>query len=150
MPQLRMSQEILDIIYPIGSVYISVNDSIEPGSLFGGTWERINGRYLLSRDPNTTKPYTHKTSKMNLGAWTLKTKSTVLTINQIPSHNHSMYNINDGGLEGPLLGVKLDGSGKGWWGNWTTGGKGGDQGHDHELPIYPIPSFVVNIWYRTA
>lgn len=37
----------LNSVYPIGSIYISVN-STDPGTLFGGTWERIKDRFLLS------------------------------------------------------------------------------------------------------
>ena len=33
-------------IYPVGAIYISVN-STSPGTLFGGTWERIQDRFLL-------------------------------------------------------------------------------------------------------
>ena len=38
---------LLDLIYPVGSIYMSVN-SADPGSLIGGTWERIKDRFLLS------------------------------------------------------------------------------------------------------
>lgn len=38
---------LLDFIYPVGSIYMSVN-SADPGSLIGGTWERIKDRFLLS------------------------------------------------------------------------------------------------------
>ena len=33
-------------VYPIGSIYMSVNDT-SPASLFGGEWERLEGRFLL-------------------------------------------------------------------------------------------------------
>lgn len=38
---------ILDLIYPVGSIYMSVN-SADPGSLIGGTWERIQDTFLLA------------------------------------------------------------------------------------------------------
>ncbi len=37
----------LDTVYPVGSVYISVN-STSPASLFGGTWTQIKDTFLLS------------------------------------------------------------------------------------------------------
>ena len=42
----------VDLIYPIGSIYMSVN-SINPSKLFGGTWERISqGRFLIGVKEN--------------------------------------------------------------------------------------------------
>lgn len=38
---------LLDFIYPVGSIYMSVN-SADPGTLFGGTWQQIQDRFLLS------------------------------------------------------------------------------------------------------
>ena len=34
-------------LYPVGSIYMSVIDT-NPALLFGGTWEQIQGRFLLA------------------------------------------------------------------------------------------------------
>lgn len=38
--------DIVNVIYPVGSIYISVNNT-NPSTLFGGTWEQIQDRFLL-------------------------------------------------------------------------------------------------------
>ena len=44
---------IADKIYPVGSVYITVND-VSPSILFGGKWERISqGRFLIGVKENS-------------------------------------------------------------------------------------------------
>lgn len=40
-------------LYPVGSIYVSTS-SVEPGTLFGGTWRRIEGRFLLAATDNGT------------------------------------------------------------------------------------------------
>lgn len=41
-----LAESICKQIYPIGSIYMSMNDT-NPRLLFGGTWEQIQGRFLL-------------------------------------------------------------------------------------------------------
>ena len=43
---------LVDLIYPVGSVYISFNNKADPSVLFGGTWERIRNRFLWAATEN--------------------------------------------------------------------------------------------------
>ena len=38
--------DMVDLIYPVGSIYMSVN-STSPATLFGGTWEQMKDKFLL-------------------------------------------------------------------------------------------------------
>lgn len=74
---------ILDFIYPVGSIYMSVN-SANPGELIGGTWERIKDSFLLSAgntyaagstggSPKATLPsHTHTLGSGNYQLWGAK------------------------------------------------------------------------------
>lgn len=46
MSNYMSSALTVDDIYPVGSIYMSVN-ATDPGRLFGGAWERIKERFLL-------------------------------------------------------------------------------------------------------
>lgn len=63
----------LDTVYPIGSVYISVN-STSPASLFGGTWEKISGKFLLGISDNNELGDTGGNATHNHNAGTLNAK----------------------------------------------------------------------------
>ena len=57
------TEDLVDVIYPVGSIYMSVN-STSPATLFGGTWQKIQGRFLLAsgttsgEDPSVDNTYT--------------------------------------------------------------------------------------------
>ena len=42
---------LLDIVYPVGSVYITFN-SVNPSNSVGGTWEKIEDKFLQSSVPD--------------------------------------------------------------------------------------------------
>ena len=67
---------IINKIYPVGSIYISYNNT-NPGTLFGGTWENYgNGRVLKGINSGT--------------AGTTGGSSTVtLSMSNIPAHTHT-------------------------------------------------------------
>lgn len=71
-----MGSALFDKIYPVGSIYMSVN-STSPATLFGGTWERIRDRFLLAAGTGYAAGAT--------GGEAAHTLST----SELPSHTHS-------------------------------------------------------------
>lgn len=69
------AENILNVIYPVGSIYMSVNE-INPGTIFKGEWEQIKDRFLLSAGD------THKNKE------TGGEEAHKLAIDELPSHNH--------------------------------------------------------------
>lgn len=69
--------EMLLEIYPVGSIYMSVN-SVSPAYLFGGTWEHLKDRFLLGAGDTYSNGETGGTADE-----TLKTT-------QIPNHSHKI------------------------------------------------------------
>ena len=66
---------LVDLIYPVGSVYISFNNKADPSMLFGGTWERIRNRFLWAATENGVMGETGGE------------ESHRLTVSEMPSHN---------------------------------------------------------------
>ena len=51
---------MLDVFYPVGSIYASYSDS-SPAALLGGSWERVsNGLSYLGTDSTSTPPVSFK------------------------------------------------------------------------------------------
>lgn len=72
-----------DEIYPVGSIYISVN-STNPTHLFGGTWVQLTETFL----------YASTTADTNSTTATGGEATHTLTINEMPSHNHAQQKHN--------------------------------------------------------
>lgn len=79
--QVRPSnQEIINMIYPVGAIYISVN-SANPTTLFGGTWQQLTDTFLYA---STTADNDVTTAPSGQGEATH-----TLTTNEMPSHTHT-------------------------------------------------------------
>lgn len=154
-------KKLIDYIYPIGSIYLSVN-STSPATLFGGSWTQLKDRFLLGSGSTYSSGATG-------GAATHK-----LSVAEMPSHAHDtpFFNnmTNNGEMKSDFIGV----FGKGvtasqalkdtgqtstmemWWINQTntaegnewaylTSAKGSGSAHNN-MPPY----LVVYMWKRTA
>lgn len=141
---------LLDMIYPVGSIYMSVN-YISPSSLFGGTWVAWGtGKVPVGIDTSDGNFNTVE----KIGG----TSAVTLTSSQIPSHAHTVpANIASwAGDHGHTTqartvsdALKLDDAVLGWRGRITTGSSesitsktsGGVTGRSFYIDI---PSLTVN------
>ena len=85
----KLLNKQVDMMYPVGSIYMSVNDT-SPTTLFGGTWEQIKDRFLLSAGDTYENGVTGGEAEHTL------------TVNEMPSHAHpvsyqNMYPIVENG-----------------------------------------------------
>ena len=64
-------------IYPVGSIYMSIVES-DPSTLFGGTWERIEGQFLIG----CNETYPNGTSG--------GVANTILGVANLPAHSHGV------------------------------------------------------------
>lgn len=117
--------------YPVGAIYLSVTDA-NPAALFGGTWERIGGRFLLGADTTYTAGST--------GGEAAHT----LTVDEMPKHNHEIDNLNASGSSTPFMTVQAQDN-KGFGGNVQTMYAGGGKAHNN-MPPY----LTVFMWQRVS
>lgn len=133
-PSIRAVNEGLankwEDIYPIGSIYLTVNPEFDPSVTFGGTWIQIKDRFLLASGDtyvsgNTGGEATH-----------------TLTVNEIPSHKHGILTksvgleVHSGIIPSLMENPSVE---------YNTENAGGGQPHNN-MPPY----LVVNVWQRTA
>lgn len=129
----NISSTIFDNIYPVGSIYMSVN-STNPSNLFGGTWTQLKDRFLLGAGSTYTNGSTGGSATQRL------------SVANLPSHTHPQYVATNGGSTS----VNLDYDG------WVSNGKAvaqgiptGATGQGTKFNIMP-PYLVVYMWQRTS
>jgi hypothetical protein len=149
------AQDIINIIYPIGSIYISTS-SINPSTLLGGTWRQIQDRFLVGAGNSYGIDSTGGATVATTTNATGTTGSTVLTIDQIPSHQHSIqgYNISGSAASWTERAVSYQSSNVGYGTGIRSSFVGGGNGHTHSLnshnhSVSTLPPYLaVNIWER--
>lgn len=130
----------IDQIYPVGSIYMSTTNT-NPSTIFGGTWEQIKDRFLLSAGD------TYEAGSTGGEA------SHTLTIEEMPRHSHELiddvYNTaadlaargDNGGSYNRLPNFSLTNS----YSHVKAANAGGNKPHEN-MPPY----LTVYMWKRTA
>ncbi len=134
-----LEAKVPDEIYPVGSIYIGVNNT-NPSSLFGGTWVAFGtGKTLVGVDTSQTE---FDTIEETGGE-----KTHTLTVDEMPSHNHRVRLVTSGSsgwnyILSSSAGVGEVGStGNSYW----TDDIGGNGAHNNLQPY-----ITVYMWKRTS
>ena len=150
---------VLNTFFPVGSIYMDATGKINPNTQFGGTWVKIENRFLYGQGTKA------------IGA-TGGAETVTLSTAQMPTHNHNVGSINCigsftnngaayanqftgvfNGTGRTNVGSNRDGGSDGGWYDFDmsrnrsgdTGNNGSNAAHEN-MPPY----LVVAIWQRTA
>lgn len=150
-----LHDELVDMFYPVGSIYMTVDGSINPADVIGGTWLQISGYYLYGG------PKADAGTFGGSATTTITPTGTVgpheLTVDELPAHSHAFgftqgltygnYGVSGGGSS---VGVGLQQS------SANVSATGGGNGHNHffegnaiDVAVAPQRLNVV-VWKRTA
>lgn len=131
-----LDKSLIDMVYPVGSIYMSVN-AADPAALFGGTWEQLKDVFLLAAGDTYAAGSTGGEA------------SHTLTVDEMPQHGHILaghtikWVPNTGEIQssttGPFQRSRYDENSE------YTGNAGNSQPHNN-MPPY----ISVYIWKRTA
>ncbi len=133
------SPELTDYLYPIGSIYMNVTD-VNPETIYGGSWEKIENKFLFGSSPNyqlgnTGGEEKHLLNLQELPDFQLDVRDDInghTVVNSAYPHEEGWgaFNQASANVSGSPLRIFY---------------RGGNQPHNN-MPPY----LVVNIWKRIA
>ena len=145
----NMQVELIKLVFPIGSTYITQTNTNPSTILKFGTWERVKGKVLVGLDEDDTA--------FNTIGKTGGEKTHTLTINEMPNHSHGENTISEYGYNYPLVSDNGEGNSKTGLSpsisssevtknQVITDSNGGGQPHNNLQP-YQVVGYM---WRRTA
>lgn len=149
---------LLETVYPVGALFLSMNANNDPNVLLGGVWTKIQNRVLLGSGSRAIGAAG--------GAETVK-----LTVAQMPSHNHTASSNSTGAHTHLTANTDVGGGSQTaayrnsdyWWSSAKTPSKGSTTSagaHTHAVTVNNtgsgqahdnmMPYIVADIWQRTS
>ena len=133
----NMQKGLLELVFPIGSTYVTQTDT-NPSTILGfGTWERVKGKVLVGLDEDDTD--------FNEIGKTGGEKAHTLTVDEMPAHNHSAKFCE--GIGPYATFSKGNGSNPEWGGSTNTIANTGEGQAHNILQPYEVVGYM---WKRTA
>lgn len=132
---------IFDLLFPVGSFYLTTDKTFNPNVKFKGTWELIQEKYCI-RQAGTD----------NIGTYSGEATHAI-SVNELPAHSHGFTNpalLFSSNLPSDRKGVDLKGTidGSGWVGSDAIGATTASTGAGNPIDLTG-PSYYANIWHRT-
>ena len=131
----NMQIELMKLVFPIGSTYITQEETNPSTILNFGTWERVKGKVLVGLDEDDTA--------FNIIGKTGGEKTHTLTTSEIPSHSHHISSV---GIGSGSYGYNISSLSIGSEQKEYTDNTGGGQPHNNLQP-YQVVGYM---WIRTA
>ena len=123
----------VDLIYPVGSIYMSVN-ATNPSALFGGTWEQVKDVFLLAAGDS------HAAGR------TGGEETHTLTAAELPDHTHTFKYTGQSVTTG-VNAIRLNQAASNQYNEYSGGQSSNCKGQAHNnMPPY----LAVYVWKRTA
>lgn len=146
----------INAIYPVGSIYMSVNN-VDPSILFGGGWEQISGKFLLAASDEYEVGSEGGESSHSLTVQEMPTHSHIATTGSGGTHTHTIGTArNSKTFSGNVYSVHPDATGAETF-NGTTSQDGS---HEHTVRVENTgnglahnnmpPYLTVNMWKRVS
>ena len=143
IPAERLKSALLDLIFPVGSIYMNYANSSSPASTLGGSWTKIYNKFLIGAGSSYT-----------IGSEGGEVVH-MLSVNELPSHAHDMKNSKNNSTGSPYMAIQVSTT---EWGIVSQNGSGWiaqDTGYVAEtggnVPHNNMPPYrAVWMWRRTA
>lgn len=141
--ELISAQFLIDRLYPVGTIYITIEGSKTPAQLFGGSWAKIEDRVLVG------------SGSIFVNGTMGGEKDHELTVAEMPRHNHGLrsnaadinYRLTSHG-DINIWPINYDANGLHNGLVLPTGGNA-SLGDGHSIPHNNMPPYLtVNIWKR--
>ena len=135
------NESLIDFFYPVGKLYQSSDNAFNPNTKWGGTWLKIEGRFILGSNSTKLVGNTGGNEKVTIG------------LNQIPDHYHMYEDTTHICTDEKLFNSVMDTTRTYATNNYNSVSKSTSaidrEDPQSQLDIMP-PYEVVNIWKRTA
>ena len=135
------TESLIDLIYPVGTVYQSTVSGFDPNTKWGGTWSKMEGVFLLGSSSTFTVGDTGGSASVTLG------------LENVPDHTHQYSDVYHETITESIFNSVMDTSRSYAKANTilssNTTSNLNRTGSVQSFGILP-PYEVVNVWKRTA